>query len=705
MFRVLVTLMAVSVTCLGIAESAETDTSGGAAVKATASKSTSAEMSSEEYWRSHTHRRHAPGAPEASERRYYERRLRSELDEVFNYLPSRAQMDRAWTVMLLKQGLISKDTAVKLLTALVDADQQKGYGGEYWLRRKAGMDEDAASAVNLGRTLQEPMSRLMLRRKLMHVLELTLKSLEVTLDVADAHTETIMAGQTHLSHAQPTTYAAYLLSVHDGLARGLEQLELAYKHTNENSAGCGALAGTGWPVDRQMITELLGFDSLVEPTYDCEGGQDHPLTILFALTNITTLLSRTSMDHNIWSMEEIRMIKVPPRWCGVSSMMPQKAIPGSQLERIRIDACNVIGETITGVVACKGEPHGDMLPIYEGYRGALRALCHAERALGNYSSMLPAIEPDKERMLRLAREGFSATPDLAVKLIRDKGYGGRRAHRICATFVRIARERGIKPYETTGELLDEAARIADEEPPRLTAESHWPRPTSGTPNGRHASTRRPRSSPRKSPPSWAMHRRNELDIPVRSQQEQENGSRCSQTNHLLDTRLFLMEPFEHRRYWDHSRHDSFAQAVQERAEHHVAGPLEPLERLAVDPIRLACLASHHQRHRQWHRAIPVAFPSSVREGSPGVVQVRCSVRLRSRRQLAGIPEESWHRPTDHGVRPGQGLFVGSCMRPALPGLNGCPLHNFHGLFLAPVDEVHRRLHFSKCGVVVVVDLH
>jgi len=470
MYRILVTLMAVSVMHLGSAESAETKSSTGAAAKAGPSKSVSAEMTPEEYWRSHTHRRQAPGAPEAPERRYYERRLRSELEEVFNYLPSRAQMDRAWTVMLLKQGLISKDTAVKLLKALKGADQQKGYGGEYWLKRKLGGDEDTASAGNLGRTLQEPMSRMMLRRKLMHVLELTLKSLEVTLDVAEAHTETIMAGQTHLSHAQPTTYAAYLLSVHDGLGRGLEQLELAYKHTNENSAGCGALAGTGWPVDREMITELLGFDSLVEPAYDCEGGQDHPLTILFALTNITTSLSRTAMDHNIWSMEEIQMVRVSPAWCGVSSMMPQKAIPGSQLERIRIEACNVIGETITGVVACKGEPHGDMLPIYEGYRGALRAMCHAEKALGFYSSMLPAIEPNKERMLHFAREGFSATPDLAVRLIRDRGYGGRRAHRICATFVRIARERGIKPYEATGELLDEAARIADEDPPGLSTE-------------------------------------------------------------------------------------------------------------------------------------------------------------------------------------------------------------------------------------------
>jgi argininosuccinate lyase len=470
MLRFLVTLMVVSVATVGTAESAETKSSGEAIVKAGPTKGASAEMGPEEYWGAHWHRRHAPGVPGAPEWRYYERRLKSELEEVFNYLPSRAQMDRAWTVMLLKQGLISKDTAVKLLTALEGADQEKGYGGEYWLKKKLGGDEDTASAVDLGRTLQEPMSRLMLRRKLMHVLELMLRSLEVTLDVADANTETIMAGQTHLSHAQPTTYAAYLLSVHDGLARGLEQLELAYKHTNENSAGCGALAGTGWPVDRRMITELLGFDSLVEPAYDCEGGQDHPLTILFALTNVTILLSRTAMDHNIWSMEEIQMVRVSPAWCGVSSMMPQKAIPGSQLERIRIEACNVIGETITGVVACKGEPHGDMLPIYEGYRGALRAMCHAEKALGFYSSMLPAIEPDRERMLHFAREGFSAAPDLAVKLIRDKGYGGRRAHRICATFVRIARERGIKPYETSGELLDEAARIADEDPPGLSTE-------------------------------------------------------------------------------------------------------------------------------------------------------------------------------------------------------------------------------------------
>ena len=129
-----------------------------------------------------------------------------------------------------------------------------------------------------------------------------------------------------------------------------------------------------------------------------------------------------------------------------------------------------IGEMVRGLVSIKGEPHGDMLPIYEGYRGALSALCHAEKALGFFNGLMGAIVPDRDRMLQLARKGFSATPDLSIKLIRDKGYGARPAHRICATLVRIARERGILACDATGELLDEAARVSDDPLPGLTTE-------------------------------------------------------------------------------------------------------------------------------------------------------------------------------------------------------------------------------------------
>jgi argininosuccinate lyase len=123
-----------------------------------------------------------------------------------------------------------------------------------------------------------------------------------------------------------------------------------------------------------------------------------------------------------------------------------------------------------GVVACKGEPLTDVLPIYEAWTQASTALEVAEGTLYGFSDILRSVQPDKEKMLQHTRDGFSGAPDLAIKLIREKGYGGRRAHRICAVFVYLARKQGLKPYQTTGKLLDEAAKVANETPPGLTTE-------------------------------------------------------------------------------------------------------------------------------------------------------------------------------------------------------------------------------------------
>ena len=416
---------------------------------------------------SHDHRRHCVGAPKAEELRYWLSFVPKELNRVMAPKPARTKSDIAWTVMLYKRNIITRETAAKLLDVL---KREGSTGEDLALRDKLGGDEHTASVINLGRTLQEPMSRLQLRGKLLDVLEITLKCLGTLLDKAEENVETVMAGQTHLSHAQPTTLAAYLLAVHDALSRGLDLLELAYRHTNQNSAGCGACSGSGWDIDRDMISELLGFDELVEVCYDCEPGQDHALTILFAATHLGTILSRAAMDFNIWGMEEIGMVDVAPGWRGQSSFMPQKSIPGSQFERTRQEASIVVGEMIRGVVSNKGEPYADMLPIYEAWRAALSAMCHLQKAMGFFEGLMRNTNPNKEVMLKFAREGFSATPDLAIKLIRDRGCAGRQAHRICATMVRIARERGIKACEVTGELLDEAARIVNEEPPHLTTE-------------------------------------------------------------------------------------------------------------------------------------------------------------------------------------------------------------------------------------------
>ncbi len=414
----------------------------------------------ENYKRKSTDIRQAAGAPFHPAKSYRPRSM--------SRARAWAQTDRAWLLMLQKQGIISRGVAAEALRAV-----EKHGGNEYRLRAK-GVDSDVASAVNIGRTRQEPMARLVIRGRLIECIEKLHAAMQATLDVAEQHADTIFAGRSHMSHGQPTTYGAYLLAVHDALKRGLDQFEVAYEHANRNSVGCGALAGTGLPIDRELVSEFLGFDGLVEPAYDCEAGQDFALTSMFAATNVMNLLSRVAMHYTFWTADDVEMMRLRPCWLGVSSMMPQKAHPGSAFEWYRRRCADVAGQTVRGLMGMHNEPLMDVLPIYRAaWSGTPAALADTEYSLNLFAEMLPDIHPNKERMLQLARDGYSCAWRVKDKLALapDTDYGLRRAHRVVATFVRMARERGLKAHETTGELLDEAARYVDQTPPGISTEA------------------------------------------------------------------------------------------------------------------------------------------------------------------------------------------------------------------------------------------
>ncbi len=427
----------------------------------------SADFDYDAYCRRTDHRQHTPGAPEPPAWNYYMQLPQREFGRLNNRLPAVGKMDMAWTVMLFKQGLLPRETAAKLLRVLPQSQAEQGWGGEDWLKQKLDGDEDTASAVNYGRTLQEPMYRMMMRDALLAVFDEAHATLAAILDQAETCADAVMAGQSHFSHAQPTTYGAYLLAVHDGLVRGIEQLDLAYRRTNENSGGCGACSGTGWPVDRDLVTRFLGFDRTIELTYDCEGSQDEIPQILFALSSIALTLSRTGMDHSIWTLEEINLVHPAPEWQGVSSFMPQKA-HGGMFENVRIAADEVLGEMMKTVTTFKGESIQDVLPVYKSPRHVFHACLYTRQGLGLLRCLIATLQVNRERMLEIVKNGYSGAPDLAIRMIREKGYGGRRAHRICCNFVRLARERRIKPCEMTGALLDEAARVTGEPEPGLS---------------------------------------------------------------------------------------------------------------------------------------------------------------------------------------------------------------------------------------------
>ena len=381
--------------------------------------------------------------------------------------------DKAWVVCLHSAGVIDRETAATLLTTLAEleaSDAPTRGGGERDLIPALGGNEDLGSLINLGRTMQEPMGRLQMRDQLLDFFEYLFTLIETLTTVAEQNVDTIMPGHTHLSQANPITLALYLLSVEDSLFRGLKQLELAYSLINVNSAGCGSTSGTAWPVDRWELTRLLGFDDLLEVTYDCEASRDQALALMFALTNILTSLSKTSTDIQIWGLEEMDMIRIAPAWGGLSSMMPQKCHPGIT-EDVRRTACDVIGSTMAAISICEGEPHQDVDTMRTLPGRVIAATANAKHCIRLVEAVLRNIHPQKDTMLNHVRQGYSCMTEVVVHLVRELGYGGRRAHRICATLVRLARERGIPAPCLTGEMLDEAARLVEEKPPGIDTDT------------------------------------------------------------------------------------------------------------------------------------------------------------------------------------------------------------------------------------------
>ena len=377
--------------------------------------------------------------------------------------------DRVWVVCLHEADVLDRATARTLLGAIESniASGASGFGGEAAVIETLGGDEDTGSLINLGRTLQEPMSRLQMRDQILDFLPHYVDCMERVHARAVEHVDTIMPGYTHLSQAQPITYAAYLISILDNLLRGHEQLGAAYRYINRNSGGCGATSGTTWPVDRRRMAHLLGMDGVVEPTYDCEASQDHSLALLFALTNIVLTLSKSSMDIEIWGIEEFGLVSLDPAFGAVSSLMPQKNHQGGVPEHIRIKANEVIGGMVNATTSSKGEPHEDTLLMMLLPNTAIDALAHAKACVRLYAGLINAVRPEKEVLLRLTWEGYSTISEVMVHMIRELGYGGRRAHRICATLIRQAREGRIKATEFTGAMLDHAAAAVEEEPPGI----------------------------------------------------------------------------------------------------------------------------------------------------------------------------------------------------------------------------------------------
>ncbi|QAB14310.1 argininosuccinate lyase [Hydrogenovibrio thermophilus] len=266
------------------------------------------------------------------------------------------------------------------------------------------------------------------------------------LSLAEKEADTIMPGFTHLQTAQPVTFGHHMMAWFEMVKRDVERLEDCRKRVNTMPLGSAALAGTTYPIDREMTAELLGFERISQNSLD--GVSDRDFAIEFTAFAATFLmhLSRFSEELVLWSSAQFNFIDLPDRFCTGSSIMPQKKNPDVP-ELVRGKTGRVYGHLISLLTLMKSQPlaynkdnQEDKEPLFDTVdtvRGSLRA----------FADMVPAIIVNRDVTYKAAKRGFSTATDLADYLV-NKGLPFRDAHEV----VGLAVAHGLKTGQDLSEM-------------------------------------------------------------------------------------------------------------------------------------------------------------------------------------------------------------------------------------------------------------
>jgi argininosuccinate lyase len=258
---------------------------------------------------------------------------------------------------------------------------------------------------------------------------------------AEDEAETIMPGFTHLQNAQPITFGHHLLAYVEMLGRDAGRLEDARKRLNENPLGSAALAGTPYPIDRDMTSAALGFDRPTANSLDAVSDRDFILETLSAAAICAMHLSRFAEEMVIWSSAQFGFVKLSDKFTTGSSIMPQKRNPDAA-ELVRAKIGRILGALTSLLVVMKGLPLAYSKDMQEDKEVAFDALDSLSLSLAAMTGMVADMVPNRERMRASAAAGFSTATDLADWLVREANIPFREAHHITGQVVALAEQKG-----------------------------------------------------------------------------------------------------------------------------------------------------------------------------------------------------------------------------------------------------------------------
>ncbi|ADU22561.1 argininosuccinate lyase [Ruminococcus albus] len=283
------------------------------------------------------------------------------------------------------------------------------------------------------------------------------KELEQTiLNMAEKHLTTVMPGYTHMQRAQPITFAHHLMAYANMLLRDLGRLEDCKKRLNIMPLGSGALASTTYPINRQRVCDILGFDEITQNSLDGVSDRDFCIELASAISMLMMHLSRFSEEIILWCSWEFKFVELDDAYATGSSIMPQKKNP-DVTELIRGKTGRVYGDLNTLLVMMKGTPLAYNKDMQEDKEAIFDAVDTVKLCLKTFIPMLDTMTVLKDNMRNAAARGFINATDCADYLVK-KGMPFRDAYKITGTLVHTCIELGCT-LETLP--MDEYKKLTD----------------------------------------------------------------------------------------------------------------------------------------------------------------------------------------------------------------------------------------------------
>ncbi|MBE9396893.1 argininosuccinate lyase [Pontibacterium sp. N1Y112] len=372
--------------------------------------------------------------------------------------------------MLTKAGVLTEDERDDIIRGLGEIRIEIERGEFEWsvaledvhmnieaaLTKKIGI---TGKKLHTGRSRNDQVAtdiRLYLRDEVDLILEEITRLQQGLLGVAEREADTIMPGFTHLQTAQPVTFGHHLLAWFEMLSRDYGRFVDCRERTNIMPLGAAALAGTTYPIERDMTCELLGFSAPAENSLDAVSDRDFAIEFCAASSILLMHMTRMSEELVLWTSAQFNFINLPDRFCTGSSIMPQKKNPDVP-ELVRGKSGRVYGHLMSLLTLMKSQPLAYNKDNQEDKEPLFDAIDTVKGCLRAFADMIPALEPKKESMREAALRGFSTATDLADYLVR-KGVAFRDAHEIVGKSVAY----GIEQNKDLGEMtLDELAQFSD----------------------------------------------------------------------------------------------------------------------------------------------------------------------------------------------------------------------------------------------------